>query len=210
MATHSSILAWRIPGTGEPVGLPSMGLHRVGHDWSDLAAAAVSPDSMSPAPLWVSSPGLLRYNWHVTFVSLRHTMCWFDIFISCKMTVSTVLPTTSSSFHIYHFFFFWWWEYLRTPLLATFRYMNKISLDMIAMLYIRFPKLVNLIMEVCALCLYLPISPIPQFFLALNVLIEAFVNNHSHFAEFNQSSIKTGKASLNFLFQMALPCLSFP
>ena len=32
MATHSSILAWRIPGTGEPVGLPSMGLHRVGHD----------------------------------------------------------------------------------------------------------------------------------------------------------------------------------
>ena len=38
--THSSILAWRIPGTGEPGGLPSMGLHRVGHDWSDLAAAA--------------------------------------------------------------------------------------------------------------------------------------------------------------------------
>ena len=32
MATHSSILAWRIPGTQEPVGLPSMGLHRVGHD----------------------------------------------------------------------------------------------------------------------------------------------------------------------------------
>ena len=40
MATHSSVLAWRIPGTMEPDGLPSMGLHRVGHDWSDLAAAA--------------------------------------------------------------------------------------------------------------------------------------------------------------------------
>ena len=39
MATHSSVLAWRIPGTGEPGGLPSMGSHRVGHDWSDLAAA---------------------------------------------------------------------------------------------------------------------------------------------------------------------------
>ena len=38
MATHSSVLAWRIPGTGEPRGLPSMGSHRVGHDWSDLAA----------------------------------------------------------------------------------------------------------------------------------------------------------------------------
>ena len=40
MATHSSVLAWRIPRTGEPGGLPSMGLHRVGHNWSDLAAAA--------------------------------------------------------------------------------------------------------------------------------------------------------------------------
>ena len=40
MATHSSFLAWRIPGMGEPGGLPSMGLHRVEHDSSDLAAAA--------------------------------------------------------------------------------------------------------------------------------------------------------------------------
>ena len=40
-ATHSSVLAWRIPGMGEPGGLPSMGSHRVGHNWSDLAAAAV-------------------------------------------------------------------------------------------------------------------------------------------------------------------------
>ena len=40
MATHSSVLAWRIPGTEEPEGLPSMGLQRVGHDWHDLAAAA--------------------------------------------------------------------------------------------------------------------------------------------------------------------------
>ena len=40
MATHSSVLAWRIPGTGEPGGLPSMGSHRVRHDWSYLAAAA--------------------------------------------------------------------------------------------------------------------------------------------------------------------------
>ena len=42
MATHSSVLSWRIPGTGEPGGLPSMGSHRVGHDWSDLAAAAAA------------------------------------------------------------------------------------------------------------------------------------------------------------------------
>ena len=42
MATHSSVLAWRIPGTGEPDGLPFMGSHRVGHDSSDLAAAAAA------------------------------------------------------------------------------------------------------------------------------------------------------------------------
>ena len=42
MATHSSILAWRIPGMAEPGGLPSRGSHRVGHDWGDLAAAAAA------------------------------------------------------------------------------------------------------------------------------------------------------------------------
>ena len=45
MATHFSVLAWRIPGTGEPGGLPSMGSHRVRHDWSDLAAAAAANTS---------------------------------------------------------------------------------------------------------------------------------------------------------------------
>ena len=42
MAPHSSVLAWRTPGTGEPGGLPSMGSHRVRHDWSDLAAVAAA------------------------------------------------------------------------------------------------------------------------------------------------------------------------
>ena len=42
MATYSSTLAWKLPWTGEPGGLPSMGSHRVGHNWSDLAAAAAA------------------------------------------------------------------------------------------------------------------------------------------------------------------------
>ena len=46
MATHSSVLAWRIPGMAEPGELPSMGSHRVGHDWSNLAAAAGCSHSM--------------------------------------------------------------------------------------------------------------------------------------------------------------------
>ena len=49
MATHSSVLALRIPGTGEPGGLPSMGSHRVGHNWSDLAAAAAAA-AARPSP----------------------------------------------------------------------------------------------------------------------------------------------------------------
>ena len=54
MATHSSVLAWRIPGAVEPDGLPSMGSHRVGHDWSDLAAAAAAPWSKTALGLtWI-------------------------------------------------------------------------------------------------------------------------------------------------------------
>ena len=50
MATHSSVLAWRIPEMGEPGGLPSMGSHRVVHDWSDLAAAAADAISIHYHP----------------------------------------------------------------------------------------------------------------------------------------------------------------
>ena len=48
IATHSSVLAWRIPGTGEPGRLPSMGSHRVGYDWSDWAAAAAAAPPGKP------------------------------------------------------------------------------------------------------------------------------------------------------------------
>ena len=50
MATHSSVLAWRIPGTREPGGLLSMGSHRVGHDYNDLAAAATAAQEMTEMP----------------------------------------------------------------------------------------------------------------------------------------------------------------
>ena len=58
MATHSSVLAWRIPGTGEPGGLPSLGSHRVGHDWSDLAAAAAAIPSRS---IYIITHGRISY-----------------------------------------------------------------------------------------------------------------------------------------------------
>ena len=59
-ATHSYVLAWRIPGTGEPGGLLSVGLHRVGHNWSDLAAAAeVFQGASFP---WKGNCNILQYS----------------------------------------------------------------------------------------------------------------------------------------------------
>ena len=55
MATHSSVLAWRIPGMGEPGGLPSMGSHRVRHDWSDLAAVRFQNSQE-----WDKFPGIIQ------------------------------------------------------------------------------------------------------------------------------------------------------
>ena len=59
MATHSSVLAWRIPGTREPGGLPSMGSHRVGHDLSDLAAAVSSSRQIPIKKLVANTPQIL-------------------------------------------------------------------------------------------------------------------------------------------------------
>ena len=56
MATHSSVLARRIPGSGEPGGLPSKGSHRVRHDWSNLAAAAAAYSWW-----WTGRPGVLWF-----------------------------------------------------------------------------------------------------------------------------------------------------
>ena len=78
MATHSSVLAWRIPVTGEPGGLPSMGLHRVRHDWSNLAAAAANP-SVSYLPIQISSNFLFFLIW------LFHFLFFSFIFISWRL-----------------------------------------------------------------------------------------------------------------------------
>ena len=103
MATHSSVLAWRIPGAGKSGGLPSMGSHRVRHDWSNLAAAAAaapvlqvdslplshqgSPRECKSISKYASVPGesLTLPGWNVIkypasgwFVSLRNyaSFCW--------------------------------------------------------------------------------------------------------------------------------------
>ena len=73
MATHSSVLAWRIPGTGDPGGLPSMGSHRVSHDGSDLAAAVQgNSQESSPTPQFKSiSVSALRFLYGPTVTSIH-------------------------------------------------------------------------------------------------------------------------------------------
>ena len=78
MATHSGVLAWRIPGTGETGGLPSMGWHRVGHDWSNLAAAASRTRVRVDNIYWVSMENLASC-WHLTYT------IWFNGALNNRM-----------------------------------------------------------------------------------------------------------------------------
>ena len=75
MATRSSVLAWRIPETGEPGGLPSMGSHRVGHDWSDLAAAAATVHRVTKRWTWLklfsTHARILKIIWTVGNYSMQ-------------------------------------------------------------------------------------------------------------------------------------------
>ena len=71
MATHSSVLVWRIPGTGEPGGLPFMGSHRVGHDWSDLAAAADNYNLIQC---------IINIYLHILFTK---KICWLSVVNTC-------------------------------------------------------------------------------------------------------------------------------
>ena len=80
MATHSSVLAWRIPGTGKPGGRPSMGSHRVGHDWSNLAAATKLESKARPLvshtrwPWILSTQSLLTYQF-----SFYYSFCFLPL-----------------------------------------------------------------------------------------------------------------------------------
>ena len=75
MATHSSVLAWRIPGTGEPGGLPSMGSHRVRCDWCDSAAAAVAVTTNIFYIFLTSLLNLLQYCFCSMFWLWCHEAC---------------------------------------------------------------------------------------------------------------------------------------
>ena len=105
MATHSSVLTWRIPGTGEPGGLLSMGSHRVRYDWSDLAVAAAANSLMRlRASDFTLYQFFLLIEVDVTYTSTYdllffHTLSFFRTVLGPKQNwaESTAFPHTSCS-----------------------------------------------------------------------------------------------------------------
>ena len=112
MATHSSVLAWRIPGTGEPGGLLSMGSRRVGHDWSDSAAAAATcnwtlafssvMNAMTP-PVMLSPTQLQLFSCHFTELT-DLPQCPFQSLVLRNYV--TIRPTGLSCFLLLFIYFF--------------------------------------------------------------------------------------------------------
>ena len=118
MATHSSVLAWRIPGMGEPGGLPSMGSHRVGHDWSDLAAAAAVLCVWTPS---YSHSGFCKFS--LLFSSMSSVVC-------CPASWLHWLRTSRRPSHAYKLCFM---PFLQLP--ATSLFLLPISLNSSWLLY---------------------------------------------------------------------------
>ena len=93
MATHSSVLAWRIPGMAEPGGLLSVGSHRVRHDWSNLAAAAAAVGSEKPpVSVHLVSHILQGYLWEWAFKKHGSIYSFYDI----QQLLKQALPSTFS------------------------------------------------------------------------------------------------------------------
>ena len=101
MATHSSILAWGIPGTEEPSGLPSMGSHRVRHDWSDLAAAAAL--IFHRFPIYLPSHNLLLKKLKVLFFVSSLLQKHIILLLRCYISPDPNTPLSYSSLnsHMY-------------------------------------------------------------------------------------------------------------
>ena len=97
MATHSSVLAWRIPETGKPGGLSSLGSHRVGHDWSNLAAYWVFPAAR--ALCWHSDSYPLYHQGSPGF--FHFIQCLIGSSMQCSINASFLLMHEKHSIDLY-------------------------------------------------------------------------------------------------------------
>ena len=96
MATHCIVLAWRIPGTGEPGGLQSMGSHRVRHNWSDLAAAAAGPNHTLSSTIYSDFHRYYLYNY--TPCSFRSDHFSSNVLLVCPYNTNNIFEYRSHHF----------------------------------------------------------------------------------------------------------------
>ena len=148
MATHSSVLAWRIPVMGEPCGLPSMGSHRVGHNWSDLAAAAAAAActvlqmyilslTSTLNTNFIISNGFcyttwMSYRWHKTGPKMNSQSSPSRLGFPClihKVNGNCILPVTQVNFWshdlFFLFLFYTYYGLLENPVTFNFRYIQN-------------------------------------------------------------------------------------
>ena len=101
MATHSSVLVWRIPGTGEPGGLLSMVSHRVRHDWSDLAAAAAAAGCILRSACLIGKFRVISLG-----RKKPQTRYFIVSVINANKLIQTKLCFSKLYIHKYHFFYY--------------------------------------------------------------------------------------------------------
>jgi len=123
MATHSSVLAWRIPGTGEPGGPSSMGSHRVGHDWSKLAVAELTKHRIvgfKPQRGSCSSAILFLTNHEVLLLHSVHlVVAKLDLFFFLFLFIYLYTSMYTSPFHAKIYSFIHLFHHSFIPLLFT-------------------------------------------------------------------------------------------
>ena len=125
MATHSSVLAWRIPGMAEPGGLLSLGSHRVGHNWSDLAAAAAT-DGLAKTTYHAQQEAQNLDGWKtlkyiIYFEQVTNLWC---VFSHSQITLGWGLRVGKRSDGYLHYYFCFW-------LCWVFVAVHGLSLDMV-------------------------------------------------------------------------------
>ena len=96
MATHSSVLAWRIPWTEEPGGLLSMGSHRVRHEWSDLAAAAAASPFAIFGEFWVEKDGVQSTDQFSSVHSLSRVQLFVTPWTAARQAPLSITNSRSS------------------------------------------------------------------------------------------------------------------
>ena len=114
MATHSRVLAWWIPGTAEPGGLPSMELHRVGHDWSDLALASIEMEHRNGLGEWNKKADIAELfstfsregNCNFIFTISKYFLMIKDILLLSKNS----RETQDFKFHLWDIYIWPWWN----------------------------------------------------------------------------------------------------